>query len=55
MARMETMARFNAGPEQIVWYNRQIAAAISDHRATVPVAELEEATTTLAHLLNVQA
>lgn len=48
-----TMGRFNASPEQLVWYNRQIAATIAEHRTAVPVAELEEATTVLAGLLGV--
>jgi (p)ppGpp synthase/HD superfamily hydrolase len=49
----ETMQRFNASPDRVVWYNLQIAAAIDQHRASVPVAELEEATATLAGLLGV--
>ncbi len=49
----ETMQRFNASPAQIVWYNSQIAAAIGHYRETIPVAEIEEATATLAGMLGV--
>ncbi len=48
-----TMGRFNAGPDQIIWYNRRIVAAIAEHRETVPVTELEEAIAKLADLLGV--
>ena len=47
----KTMARFNAAPDQIIWYNRRIAEAIAEHRDTVPLTELEEAASTLAGLL----
>lgn len=48
-----TMQRFNASPAQVVWYNSQIAAAIGHYRDSIPVAEIEEATATLAELLGV--
>ncbi len=48
-----TMQRFNASPAQVVWYNTQIAAAIGHYRATIPVAEIEEATAMLAGMLGV--
>ena len=51
----KTMTRFNAAPDRIVWYNRKIAEAIAGHRDSVPVTEMEEATSTLAGLLGVAA
>jgi (p)ppGpp synthase/HD superfamily hydrolase len=51
----ETMKRFNATPEQVVWYNRQIVGAMAEHRDVAPVTDLEEATATLAGLLHVAA
>lgn len=48
-----TMARFNASPEDIIWYNLEIASAISAHRDVIPYLEMEEATATLARLLGV--
>ena len=50
---VETMQRFNASPEQVIWYNREVVAALAPHRATAPVAEVEEATAVLAGLLGV--
>jgi hypothetical protein len=49
----EAMKRFNASPDRVVWYSSQISAAIGHYRDTVPVAEIEEATATLARLLGV--
>jgi HD domain len=46
-----TLARFNAGPERILWYYAAVAAAIGRHRATAPVGELEQGVTTFAALL----
>jgi len=48
-----TMARFNADPDRIIWFNTAITEAIAAHRDTVPVAEMEAATATLAGLLGV--
>lgn len=49
-----TMARFNASPEQIVWFNRQIVSALSKYRASAPVEEMSAATSTLATVLGVE-
>lgn len=48
-----TMARFNAAPDRIVWFHAEVARALAPHRASAPVAEIEDATRTLADLLEV--
>ncbi|WP_439814515.1 HD domain-containing protein [Zavarzinia sp. CC-PAN008] len=35
-----TLARFNAGPQQILWYFRSVADALSRHGPAVPTADL---------------
>lgn len=49
-----TMARFNASPGQIVWFNRQIVSALSKYHASAPVEEMNVATSTLATVLGVE-
>jgi len=46
-----TLARFKAGPEQQLWYFREVARALGRHRATAPVEEVERGIETLAALL----
>jgi (p)ppGpp synthase/HD superfamily hydrolase len=50
-----TMARFNASPGQIVWFNAQIAAALAPHKAFVPVDDLESAIATLTAMIEQSA
>jgi HD domain len=49
----ETLSRFNAGPDQQLWYFTAVAAAIGRHRAVAPVGEIEEGVQVLASLLNI--
>lgn len=51
----ETMARFNASPDRIVWFHDQVARALEPHREVAPVAEIIEATRLLAELLGASA
>src|SRR5271168_3612257 len=46
-----TMERFNAKPDRTLWYFREVAKALGQHRATVPVEEIERGIETLAGLL----
>ena len=47
----QTMSRFNATAERVVWYHGAVAEALELHRASTPVAEIEEANAELAVLL----
>ncbi len=49
----QTMARFNAAPDRIVWFHNEVARALAPHRECAPVAEVTEATRILAELLGV--
>lgn len=47
----QTMARFNASPERILWFNRAVAQALAPHRDWAPVDEVEAASAELAAVL----
>ena len=47
----QTMSRFNAPPERVVWYHGAVAEALEAHSANTPVAEIEEVSAKLAALL----
>jgi (p)ppGpp synthase/HD superfamily hydrolase len=47
----ETLRRFNASPEQLLWYQRSVAEALAQHRGKVPVDELEEAIAVLTKVI----
>lgn len=49
-----TLSRFNASPEQMLWYFARVSQALDRHRAVAPIEELEEAVVTLAGLLGLQ-
>jgi (p)ppGpp synthase/HD superfamily hydrolase len=51
----ETMRRFNAAPDRIVWYHAGIAQALAPHRDSAPVAEMAEMNARLAQLLGLPA
>lgn len=46
-----TMSRFNAPPERILWFHREVARALRPHAGTAPVDEVAAATEELAALL----
>ncbi|MBV9488958.1 MAG: HD domain-containing protein [Verrucomicrobia bacterium] len=46
-----TLSRFNASPEQMLWYFARVCQVLKEHRATAPIEELEQEVATLARLL----
>ena len=46
-----TMDRFNASPEQILWFHNKVVGAIAKHRDSAPVDEIRDATAILARVL----
>lgn len=47
----ETMRRFNAPADKIIWYHAAVAEALAPHRAVAPIAEMEKVNARLAALL----
>jgi len=47
-----SMSRFNGAPERQLWYFHEVVRALSRHRTTAPVDEIERSVETLAGLLN---
>ena len=51
----ETMRRFNAAPDRVIWYHAGIAEALAPHRDAAPVQEMAEMNARLAELLGLPA
>jgi len=51
----ETMKRFNAAPDKVVWYHAAVAEALIAHRDSAPVDEINEANAELAAMLGLPA